>query len=56
MTELSKDTPGPEETRSRQRAIGQKLREMFDEVVNEPVPDAFLAILRGADSRRPEAD
>jgi len=28
-----------------------KLRHMFDEVVNEPVPDAFLEILRRADER-----
>jgi hypothetical protein len=26
-----------------------KLRQMFDEVVNEPVPDEFLDILRRAD-------
>jgi len=31
------------------RAIGVKLRHMFDEVVNEPVPDEFLEILRRAD-------
>jgi hypothetical protein len=40
---------GLDETRSRQRVIGQKLRELFDEVVNEPVPNAFLAILVEAD-------
>ena len=28
-----------------------KLRQMFDEVVNEPVPDEFLDILRRADER-----
>jgi hypothetical protein len=27
---------------------------MFDEVVNEPVPDEFLNILRQADKRTPE--
>lgn len=40
-----------EEARLRQQAIGVKLRHMFDEVVNEPVPDEFLAILRKADER-----
>lgn len=40
-----------EEARLRQQAIGVKLRHMFDEVVNEPVPDAFLEILRRADER-----
>ncbi|ASD27232.1 Uncharacterised protein [Brevundimonas diminuta] len=56
----TKDTPvhpdgtpsnerGLEEVRLRQQAIGVKLRHMFDEVVNEPVPDEFLEILRRAD-------
>jgi len=40
---------GLDEARLRQRAIGVKLRQMFDEVVNEPVPDEFLEILRRAD-------
>lgn len=46
-----------DEARLRQQAIGQKLRQMFDEVVNEPVPDDFLDILRRADERKakPEA-
>ena len=59
------DSPGPtsrrpattpdaamdEETRLRQQAIGVKLRHMFDEVVNEPIPDEFLDILRRADAK-----
>ncbi len=40
-----------EEARLRQQAIGVKLRHLFDEVVNEPVPDEFLDILRRADER-----
>jgi len=40
------------EARLRQQAIGVKLRQMFDEVVSEPVPDEFLDILRRADSDR----
>ena len=43
-----------DEARLRQQAIGAKLRQMFDEVVNEPVPDEFLEILRRADARPPE--
>ena len=39
-----------DEARLRQQAIGVKLRQMFDEVVNEPVPDEFLDILRRADA------
>ena len=42
---------GLEEARLRQQAIGVKLRHLFDEVVNEPVPDEFLEILRRADER-----
>ncbi len=44
--------PPLEEARLRQQAIGVKLRHMFDEVVNEPVPDEFLEILRRADERK----
>ena len=49
-TPASKDN-GLEEVRLRQQAIGVKLRHMFDQVVNEPVPDEFLDILRRADER-----
>lgn len=38
-----------DEARLRQQAIGAQLRQMFQNVVNEPVPDEFLAILRQAD-------
>ena len=41
-----------DEARLRQQAIGAKLRQMFDEVVNEPVPDEFLDILRRADDKQ----
>ena len=43
--------PSLEEARLRQQAIGVKLRQMFDQVVNEPVPDEFLDILRRADHK-----
>jgi hypothetical protein len=45
-------SPSLDEARLRQQAIGVKLRQMFDEVVNEPVPDEFLNILRRADDKR----
>ena len=45
------DESGLEEARLRQQAIGVKLRHMFDQVVNEPVPDEFLDILRRADGK-----
>lgn len=47
----AKDGASLEESRLRQQAIGVKLRHMFDEVVNEPVPEEFLDILRRADNR-----
>jgi hypothetical protein len=37
------------EARINQEAIGAGLRRMFDEVVNEPVPDDFLEILQRAE-------
>ncbi len=43
--------PSIDEARLRQQAIGVKLRQMFDEIVNEPVPQDFLDILRRADDK-----
>jgi anti-sigma factor NepR-like protein len=43
-----------DEARLRQQAIGVRLRQMFDEVVNEDVPDEFLDILRRADTKAAE--
>ncbi|HXQ46684.1 MAG TPA: NepR family anti-sigma factor [Caulobacteraceae bacterium] len=47
-----------DEARLRQQAIGVKLRQMFDQVVNEPVPQEFLDILRRGDeaASRPDED
>lgn len=39
-----------------QEAIGAGLRRMFDEVVNEPVPDEFLELLLRADERQPPGE
>ena len=35
--------------RARQRAIGRELRRMYDDVVQESVPDEFLDLLRKID-------
>ncbi len=35
--------------RARQRAIGRELRRMYDDVVQEPVPDEFLDLLKKID-------
>ena len=45
-----------DEARLRQQAIGVRLRQMFDEVVNEQIPDEFLEILRQADRRAAEKE
>jgi hypothetical protein len=45
-----------DEARLRQQAIGVKLRQMFDRVVNEPVPDEFLDILRRHDENAKGGD
>jgi hypothetical protein len=45
-----KSDPSLDEARLRQQAIGVKLRQMFDQVVSEPVPDEFLDILKRADA------
>lgn len=50
------EDPSLDEARLRQQAIGVKLRQMFDEVVSEPVPDEFLEILRRADARDQERE
>lgn len=52
--ERRKSSAALDEARLRQQAIGVRLRQMFDEVVNEPVPDEFLEILRKADKRSAE--
>jgi hypothetical protein len=52
--ERRKASAALDEARLRQQAIGVRLRQMFDEVVNEDVPDEFLEILRRADDRGSE--
>lgn len=52
--EQRKASAALDEARLRQQAIGVRLRQMFDEVVNEQVPDEFLEILRRADKSAPE--
>ena len=42
------------ELQARQRAIGQELRRMFDDVIKEPVPDEFLELLQKIDRESSE--
>ena len=39
-------SPTLDEARLRQQAIGVRLRQMFDEVVSEPVPDELLKLIQ----------
>lgn len=54
--------PNPKKVRSaraRQQAIGHELRRLFDSVVQEPVPDDFLELLKKIDASErdfPEED
>ena len=49
MIKTNKGSADLDDARLRQQAIGARLRQLFDDVVNEPVPDDFLDILRRAD-------
>ena len=52
--DVKKEQPDREQTiaaRARQRAIGRELRRMYDEVVQEPVPEEFLELLRKIDAK-----
>jgi Anti-sigma factor NepR len=40
--------------RRRQDAIGRRLRQMYDDVLSESVPDDFLSFLEEADERKPD--
>jgi hypothetical protein len=53
MNKPPKGSPALDEARLRQQAIGARLRQIFDDVVNEPVPDDFLEILRRAETDDP---
>ena len=56
---VKKEQPNRDETiaaRARQRAIGRELRRMFDDVVQEPVPDDFLDLLKKIDETKGKKD
>ena len=38
--------------RRRQDPIGRRLRQMYDEIVNEDIPDDFMSFLEAADERK----
>ncbi len=51
--DVKKEEPDREKTlaaRARQRAIGRELRRMYDEIVQEPVPDDFMELLKKIDA------
>ncbi len=52
----SKSSPNAGEAKQRQRVLGERLREMFEDVVNEPIPDDFLKLLEQADEKAANTD
>jgi hypothetical protein len=51
--DLKQEEPNRDQTvaaRARQRAIGRELRRIYDEIVQEPVPDDFLELLKKIDA------
>ena len=57
--DVKKEQPDRERVlaaRARQRAIGRELRRMYDEIVQEPVPNEFLDILHRIDANQGEKD
>jgi len=53
---VKKDRDKAAAIRARQRALGRELRRMYDEVVQEPVPEDFLDILKKIDEANGKAD
>jgi hypothetical protein len=57
--DVKKEQPDREKTiaaRARQRAIGRELRRMYDEVVQEAVPEDFLELLKKIDEKKGKKD
>ena len=52
--EMSKSKTAPESfsDEALKDKIGDSLKRMYDDVVNEPIPDDFLNLLKQADQRR----
>lgn len=47
-----RDARHSDEMRSRQSGIGRRLRQMYDDVVNEPIPDDFANLLNQIDKTK----
>lgn len=47
-----RDPRDNDEIRSRQSGIGRRLRQMYDDVVNEPIPDDFADLLSQIDKSK----
>jgi len=57
--DVKKEEPDREKTlaaRARQRAIGRELRRMYDEIVQEPIPDDFMDLLKKIDAAAVKKD
>jgi hypothetical protein len=56
MKQTKKPPSDQGDARINQEAIGHGLRRLFDDVVNEDVPDEFLELLKRADKRLAPGD
>ena len=57
MTDKHRTTPKSDAgAKQRQDRIGDRLRQLYDEVANEPVPDDFLKLLEEADDAPDDGD
>ncbi len=57
--DVKNDEPDREKTlaaRARQRAIGRELRRMYDEIVQEPIPEDFMELLHKIDAAAARKD
>ena len=42
----------PASKRSRQKRLGDQLKRLYDDVVEEPIPDEFMKLLEEADHKK----
>lgn len=55
MSNEDRKAPSKSGDENLSKDIGKNLRQMYDDVLNEPVPDDFLALLQKADSNNSKA-
>jgi len=54
-SDMEKDL-SPAEARRRQRVLGRRLRQLFDDVTQEPVPDELMDLLDQIDEKSNQSE